>query len=110
MSGAHRLNRELCKTDQVAMIVEGDREMAKEIHAPKNEGSMFAGREHASNTQNVWANFEMQPSAIRVDATSLNTKKCLSGTLGELDAQFSFCNGSRNHRAVGARVDEKVKR
>ena len=103
------LTTECSEADNVAAVVEGDGEVAKQTHTAEDQRALFMRREDATQTQGVRTNFHRQPSLMHSQPTTFNAEKRILRTPGEIDSKFCFRDGSWDDRTVGAGINEKIK-
>ena len=104
------LGRDLGKADDVAAVIERDREAAEHVHATEDQWTLLVGRKHAAHTQRMGTDFEREPSPVYADTATLNAEEDVLGMPRKIHPELRFSNGGGDHRAIRAGVDQEIKR
>lgn len=104
-----RLAGKFREADKMTVVIERDGEVAKQAHTAQDEWRMLMRRKDTPQAKRIGTDFHRQPSLIDPQPTTFDAEKRILGTPSEVDPQFSFRDGSGDHRAIGASIDEKIK-
>lgn len=74
------LTGKLGEADDVSTVIKRDREVAKQIHASEDQGTMLVGGEHAPDSQRMPPDVERQPPAMDANPGPFDAEKDLLRT------------------------------